>query len=50
MGRIILKIVAVIVVLGALGITGYAYFGDMAPVQTEQRQEVILPGTANGGN
>lgn len=50
MGRIVLKIVAVLVILGALGIIGYAYFGDMTPVQTEQRQEVTLPGAATGAN
>jgi hypothetical protein len=38
----ILKILAVLVVVGGLGITGYAYLGDMAPATGEVRLPVTL--------
>lgn len=48
MGRIIVQIIVAILVLGLLGIIGYAYFGDLTPVQSEQRQSITLPGGASG--
>lgn len=36
------KAVLTLVLLGLAGLAGYAYFGDMAPVQTEVRVPVIL--------
>jgi hypothetical protein len=47
MGRI-LQAIAVLILLAVLGTVGFAYFGDMAPVRTEQRLEVTLPGGAGG--
>jgi hypothetical protein len=41
MGRII-KAVVVLVALGFLGLTGYAYLGDLRPVQGEVRVPVVL--------
>ncbi len=41
MGRI-LKVVAVLVVLGALALVGFAYLGDLAPQQSETRLPVTL--------
>lgn len=43
MGRII-KAVFVLVVLGFLGLTGYAYLGNLSPVQSERTQPVTLDG------
>jgi|GEM_PF-347695 len=41
MGRII-KAVLVLGILGFLGLTGYAYLGDIAPEQVEVRKPVVL--------
>jgi hypothetical protein len=41
MGRI-LKLLAVLVVLGGLALVGYAYLGDLAPDQAETRLPVTL--------
>jgi len=41
MGRI-LKLVAFLVVLGFVGLTGYAYLGDLAPDQREVNEPVEL--------
>jgi len=41
MGRLF-KVLAVLVVVAFLGLTGYAYFGDMAPNQGKVVQPVIL--------
>jgi hypothetical protein len=41
MGRII-KAVVVLGILGFLGLTGYAYLGDIAPDQVEVRKPVVL--------
>jgi len=38
----ILKILAVFAVLGGLGVTGFAYLGDMAPETGEVRLPVTL--------
>ncbi|MDF1620564.1 hypothetical protein [Pseudothioclava nitratireducens] len=47
MGRI-LKAIAILVILGAIGVAGYAYLGDMAPRTEEQRIEITLPGGTSG--
>ncbi|MGB8812388.1 MAG: hypothetical protein WCC57_04320 [Paracoccaceae bacterium] len=41
MGRII-KALVVLAVLGFVGLTGYAYLGDLTPVQSEVKQPVTL--------
>jgi hypothetical protein len=38
----ILKVLAVLAVIAGLGITGYAYLGDMAPETGEVRLPVTL--------
>ena len=43
MGRII-KAVAVLAVLGFIGLTAYAYLAVLTPVQTEVRKPVVLDG------
>ncbi|HEY0212774.1 MAG TPA: hypothetical protein VGC40_04205 [Paenirhodobacter sp.] len=47
MGRI-LQVVAALLVVGILAVIGYAYIGDMKPVQAEQRQDVTLPEAVSG--
>ncbi len=44
MGRIF-KLVLILLVLGAIGVIGFAYLGDMSPDSHEQRIEVNLPGS-----
>lgn len=41
MGRLI-RLVVVLAVLGFVGLAGYAYLGDLAPVLEEVRQPVTL--------
>ncbi len=41
MGRII-KAIVVLVIFGFIGLTGYAYLGDLAPVQGEVKKPVVL--------
>ena len=41
MGRLF-KALLVILVLGFLGLTGYAYFGDLAPERVEVTEPVTL--------
>jgi hypothetical protein len=41
MGRII-KAVLLLVILGFLGLAGYAYLGDLTPVQGEVKKPVVL--------
>ena len=41
MGRII-KALILLVIIGFIGLTAYAYLGDMAPVQSEVKQPVVL--------
>lgn len=41
MGRII-KVLFLLVVLGFLGLTGYAYLADLSPEQTEMKVPVTL--------
>jgi hypothetical protein len=43
MGRII-KGVAVLVLLGFIGLTGYAYFGNLTPEQRSVTKPVVLEG------
>ncbi|MDO5704430.1 MAG: hypothetical protein Q4G49_05060 [Paracoccus sp. (in: a-proteobacteria)] len=40
----LVKILAVLLVVAALGLIGYAYLGDMEPQQQEMRQPVTLGG------
>lgn len=37
-----IKAVFTLAILGLAGLSGYAYFGDMSPVQTEVRVPVVL--------
>jgi hypothetical protein len=41
MGRII-KALVVLVIFGFLGLTGYAYLGDLTPSQGEVKKPVVL--------
>jgi hypothetical protein len=41
MGRII-KTLVVLVILGFIGLTGYAYLGDLSPRQGEVKKPVVL--------
>ena len=41
MGRII-KALILLVIIGFIGVTAYAYLGDLAPVQSEVKQPVVL--------
>ena len=41
MGRI-LKTIVILVVFGFIGLTGYAYLGDLAPTQGEVKKPVVL--------
>lgn len=38
----LLKALGVIVILGAIGIAGYAFVGDLTPPQTDQSRKVTL--------
>lgn len=40
----LLKVLVVLIVLVIVALAGYAYFGDMAPTQTETRVPVTLEG------
>jgi hypothetical protein len=37
-----IKLIFVLVLLSFIGVVGYAYLGDIAPVQTEVRQPVAI--------
>lgn len=39
---IILKFITVLVILGAIGLVGYAYLGDLSPDQTDVTAPVML--------
>jgi hypothetical protein len=41
MGRII-KALVVLVIFGFIGLAGYAYLGDLSPVQGEVKKPVVL--------
>ncbi len=38
----VLKFIAILLVLGAIGLVGYAYLGDLTPVQSDVVQPVTL--------
>jgi hypothetical protein len=38
----LIKLVFVVAILGFIGLTGYAYLGDMSPVQRDVTQPVTL--------
>lgn len=40
-GRIFI-VLLFLVLLGFVGLTGYAYLGDLSPEQTEQRESITL--------
>ena len=40
-GRIF-KVLLFLLVLGFIGLTGYAYLGDLSPEQTDTRESVTL--------
>jgi len=40
-GRIF-KVILFLLVLGFIGLTGYAYLGDLSPQQSETREPVTL--------
>ena len=42
MGRIFFKLVLFLLVVGALGLVGYAYLGDLSPDQTDVSEPVDL--------
>lgn len=37
------KILAVLIVLGAIGLVGFAYIGDLSPRQERVTQPIVLP-------
>lgn len=39
---ILLKLITVLVILGAIGLVGFAYLGDLTPEQTEVTAPVTL--------
>jgi hypothetical protein len=41
MGRVF-KALVFLVIIGFIGLTAYAYLGDLAPVQSEVKQPVVL--------
>jgi hypothetical protein len=41
MGRV-LKALVFLVIIGFIGLSAYAYLGDLAPVQSEVKQPVVL--------
>ena len=42
MGRLLLKLLAFLVVIAALGVVGYGYLGDLSPDQTDVSEPVDL--------
>lgn len=40
--RYIYRLILILVVLGGIGIVGYAYFGDLSPEMRDIRQPVTL--------
>ena len=40
----ILKLIVILLFLGAIGVVGYAYIGDLSPEQTEVTEPVKLDG------
>jgi hypothetical protein len=43
-----LKLILVLVVLGFAGLTGFAYFGDLAPVVGNVSQPLAIPAGPHG--
>ena len=43
--RLILKPILILLVLGAIGLTGYAYLGDISPEFQDVTEPVILDGS-----
>lgn len=42
--KLIVKLLFGLVILGLLGLTGYAYLGDLSPEQRQIEQPVVLDG------
>ena len=42
--RLIFKLLLFLLVLGGIGLVGYAYLGDLTPEPTDVTQPVILDG------
>lgn len=42
--RTILKLIVILVILGAVAVTVYAYLGDLSPEQEDVTEPVILNG------
>jgi hypothetical protein len=42
MGRFLLKLLVFLVLVGAVGLVGYAYLGDISPAQTDVSEPVNL--------
>lgn len=42
MGRVFLKLLAFLLVIGAIGVVGYGYLGDLSPEQTDVSEPVNL--------
>lgn len=42
MGRLLLKLIVFLLVIGALAVVGYGYLGDLSPEQSEVSQPVNL--------
>ncbi|MBK4215643.1 hypothetical protein JJJ17_06875 [Paracoccus caeni] len=38
----LLKVLAVLILVGVIALAGYAYFGDMEPTRTEVRHPVVV--------
>ncbi len=42
--RILLKLLIFLLVVGAIGVAGYAYLGDLSPEQNDVSEPVMLDG------
>lgn len=42
--KLVFKGIVILVVLGLIGLTGFAYFGDLSPDQKSVTQPVVLDG------
>ncbi len=43
--RIVFKLILILLVLGGIGLVGYAYLGDLSPEQNDVVQPVTLDGS-----
>ena len=43
--HIVLKLILILLVLGGIGLVGYAYLGDLSPEQKDVVQPVTLDGS-----